>query len=176
MTDAELLLLEAAEHRRLLELHRKTGAECFREAAAKLRAGGVRERILLQFKPRVRRGRKKTSGDENRLMKMALLLLSKEARSANHAAELVAMREPGHSRTATRERLGKAFRGRKAELMEHAGISLPFLHPPPACGRSPPSWSAIASNAIFFKGSVQPAGLVEIDGELKPKTARVVAQ
>ena len=47
MTDAELLLLKAAEHRRLLELHRKTGAECFREAAAKVPAGGVRERILL---------------------------------------------------------------------------------------------------------------------------------
>ena len=52
MTDAELLLLEAAEHRRLLELHQKTGAECFLEAAVKLRAGGVREKILL-FKPKV---------------------------------------------------------------------------------------------------------------------------
>ena len=132
MTDAELLLLEAAEHRRLLELHEKSGAECFLEAAAKLRAGGVREKILLWFTPKVARGRKKTSGDEIRLMKMALLRLCKEARSVNQAAELVAMREPGHSRDATRVRLGKKFRGREAELIDHARNILALSAPSPS--------------------------------------------
>ena len=168
MTDAELLLLEAAEHRRLLELHQKTGAECFLEAAVKLRAGGVREKILLWFKPKVRRGRKKTSDDENRLMKMALLLLHNEARSANHAAELVAMREPGHSRSATRERLGKAFRGRKAELMEHARNILALSAPSPGQRAIAAILERDREQRDLLQRFLQPVGLVEIEAELKP--------
>jgi len=111
MTDDELLDLESAERRRLIEKFRETGEERFLHAAAELRGKAFDRASLHKWmsEPKAE-GRPRYKEDRDLVIVMTELIQVGTVKTVQAAAKRVAGSAPGSSTESTVRRLATAYR------------------------------------------------------------------